>query len=52
MNTSLFTFKTSKEAENYHESIKWSQANAKFEIHTNVLKTMDLNDVVSHCISV
>ena len=50
-NGSSFTFAT-KDSEPYPEAIKWSQGNAKYEVHVPILKSLDIHDVVSHCLSV
>ena len=45
---SIFT----KKEEGYSETIKWRQANTSYEIHTTILDSLDLLDLVPHCMSI
>ena len=38
--------------ETHCESIKWKQANTAYEIHTSVLRDLNLNILLPHCLAI
>jgi len=40
------------ETDDYVETIKWSHGNTKYEIHTKLLNSIELKDLLMHCLDV
>lgn len=47
----LFPFET-KSVKEYSESVKWQIGNSRYEIHVPLLESIELKDLVPHCMSV
>jgi hypothetical protein len=52
MLTNTFTFSQSDKTKDRPEAIKWTRANVRYEIHTNVLDELDVATLVPHCLDV
>ena len=51
MSETTFTFKTD-ESKNYAEAIKWSRGTSRYEVYVPTLSTLELNDLLPHCMAV
>jgi hypothetical protein len=47
----LFSYKSSKEADK-GESIKWTCGNTKYECQLRILESLDLQEMIPHCLQV
>lgn len=48
----IFPFKIEETSDTKTQPIKWKQNNSSYEIHTNILESIELSKVLPHCLEV